>query len=262
MDERINEKKDTRTVPLNATGQSLLSGNVFCGHCGGRLTLTTNGTVRTHADGTKEQRKRVRYVCYNKTRHRLNCDGQTGYTMHILDGIVVDILHMIFSRMRAATEDEIIARAENNATLAIKDRVEKARDDFAKASKEYEFLKAEVAKAVQGESAFPVDILSVLVESAKAKTKECGELLCSLTAEMETNENRVSKIRADYKKLIRWSEIFDSSDTPTKKMIIGCIIDRVYVYSSYRLHIDFNISIEQFLGGLEIPADIKFAKGA
>ena len=262
MDERINEKKDTRTVPLNTTGQSLLSGNVFCGHCGGRLTLTTNGTVRTRADGTKEQRKRVRYVCYNKTRHRLNCDGQTGYTMHILDGIIVDILHMIFSRMSAATEDEIIARAENKATLAIKDRVEKAQDDFTKASKEYEFLKAEVVKAVQGESAFPVDILSELVEGAKAKTKECGELLCSLTAEMEANENRVSKIRADYKKLIRWSEIFDSSDTPTKKMIIGCIIDQVYVYSSYRLHIDFNISIEQFLGGLEIPADIKFAKGA
>ena len=262
MDERINEKKDTRTVPLNTTGQSLLSGNVFCGHCGGRLTLTTNGTVRTHADGTKEQRKRVRYVCYNKTRHRLNCDGQTGYTMHILDGIIVDILHMIFSRMSAATEDEIIARAENNATLEIKDRVEKARDDFAKASKEYEFLKAEVVKAVQGESAFPVDILAELVENAKVKTKECGELLCSLSAEMEANEKRVSKIRADYKKLIRWSEIFDSSDTPTKKMIIGCIIDRVYVYSSYRLHIDFNISIEQFLGGLEIPADIKLAKGA
>ena len=43
MDERINEKKETRTMPLNTTGQSLLSGNVFCGHCGGRLTLTTRG---------------------------------------------------------------------------------------------------------------------------------------------------------------------------------------------------------------------------
>ena len=27
MDERINEKKETRTMPLNTTGQSLLSGN-------------------------------------------------------------------------------------------------------------------------------------------------------------------------------------------------------------------------------------------
>ena len=45
MLERTNERKEHRTVPLNTTGQSLLSGNVFCGHCGGRLVLTTNGTT-------------------------------------------------------------------------------------------------------------------------------------------------------------------------------------------------------------------------
>ena len=262
MDERINEKKDTRTVPLNTTGQSLLSGNVFCGHCGGRLTLTTNGTVRTHADGTKEQRKRVRYVCYNKTRHRLNCDGQTGYTMHILDGIIVDILHMIFSRMREATEDEIVCRAHDNATLDLKDRVTRAKEEFAKAAKEYDSLKAEVVKAVQGKSAFPMDILSELVNSAKEKMLEASGRLSELTAEMEKDEKRVSKIKADYKNLIRWSEIFDNCDIATKKMITSYIINKVYVYSDYKLHIEFNMNVEQFLNGLDIPADVKMAKGA
>ncbi len=262
MDERINEKKDTRTVPLNTTGQSLLSGNVFCGHCGGRLTLTTNGTVRTHADGTKEQRKRVRYVCYNKTRHRLNCDGQTGYTMHILDGIIVDIMHMIFSRMREATEDEIVCRAHDNATLDLKDRVTRAKEEFAKAAKEYDSLKAEVVKAVQGKSAFPMDILSELVNSAKEKMLEASGRLSELTAEMEKDEKRVSKIKADYKNLIRWSEIFDNCDIATKKMITSYIINKVYVYSDYKLHIEFNMNVEQFLNGLDIPADVKMAKGA
>lgn len=130
MAERINERKETRTMPLNTTGQSLLSGNVFCGHCGGRLTLTTNGTVRTHADGTVEQRKRVRYVCYNKTRHRLDCDGQTGYTMHILDGIIVDVLHMTFDKMAEVTEDEIVCRAHDHATLDLTDRLTRAKEDF------------------------------------------------------------------------------------------------------------------------------------
>ena len=31
------------TVPRNIAGQSLLSGNVYCGHCGARLNLTTSG---------------------------------------------------------------------------------------------------------------------------------------------------------------------------------------------------------------------------
>lgn len=262
MAERINERKETRTMPLNTTGQSLLSGNVFCGHCGGRLTLTTNGTVRTHADGTVEQRKRVRYVCYNKTRHRLDCDGQTGYTMHILDGIIVDVLHMIFDKMAEVTEDEIVCRAHDHATLDLKDRLTRAKEDFTKASKEYDSLKGEVVKAVQGKSAFPMDILSELVESAKKEMLASSERLNALTAEMEEDEKRVSKIKSDYKNLIRWSEIFDNSDMATKKMIAGYIIHRVYVYSGYRLHIEFNMNIEQFLGGLDIPADIRLDKGA
>ena len=262
MAERINERKETRTMPLNTTGQSLLSGNVFCGHCGGRLTLTTNGTVRTHADGAVEQRKRVRYVCYNKTRHRLDCDGQTGYTMHILDGIIVDVLHMIFDKMAEVTEDEIVCRAHDHATLDLKDRLTRAKEDFTKATKEYDSLKGEVVKAVQGKSAFSMDILSELVESAKKELLASSERLNALTAEMETDEKRVSKIKSDYKNLIRWSEIFDNSDMATKKMIAGYIIHRVYVYSGYRLHIEFNMNIEQFLGGLDIPADIRLDKGA
>lgn len=262
MAERINERKETRTMPLNTTGQSLLSGNVFCGHCGGRLTLTTNGTVRTHADGTVEQRKRVRYVCYNKTRHRLDCDGQTGYTMHILDGIIVDVLHMIFDKMAEVTEDEIVCRAHDHATLDLKDRLTRAKEDFTKATKEYDSLKGEVVKAVQGKSAFSMDILSELVESAKKEMLASGERLNTLTAEMETDEKRISKIKSNYKNLIRWSEIFDNSDMATKKMIAGYIIHRVYVYSGYRLHIEFNMNIEQFLGGLDIPADIRLDKGA
>ena len=93
MLERSNERKEHRTVPLNTTGQSLLSGNVFCGHCGGRLVLTTNGTTVRLADGTPVHKKRIRYVCYNKTRRRQECSGQTGYTMHILDEIVTEVLH-------------------------------------------------------------------------------------------------------------------------------------------------------------------------
>ena len=40
MAARATHHADT---PLNMKGQSLLVGNIFCGHCGNRLTLTTGG---------------------------------------------------------------------------------------------------------------------------------------------------------------------------------------------------------------------------
>ena len=61
-----------------------------CGHCGARLTITTNGTTRINAAGEKVGRRRYRYVCYNKTRKRADCTGQTGYTMHILDKLITE----------------------------------------------------------------------------------------------------------------------------------------------------------------------------
>lgn len=105
--------------------------------------------------------------------------------------------------------------------MDIRDRLTGARDEFAKASKEYESLKAKVVKAVQGKSAFPMDILSELVESAKVKMLEASDRLSSITAEMESDKKRVKKILSDYRNLIRWSEIFDKSDTAAKKMIMG-----------------------------------------
>lgn len=111
MLERTNERKERRTVPLNTAGQSLLSGNIFCGHCGGRLVLTTNGTTTRLADGTPVHKKRIRYVCYNKTRRRQECTGQTGYTMHILDGIVTEVLHQVFDKMQGASNDMIVGSA-------------------------------------------------------------------------------------------------------------------------------------------------------
>lgn len=257
MEERANDCNALRTMPRNTRGQSLLSGNVFCGHCGGRLTLTTNGTVRVNAAGERVGRKRIRYVCYNKTRKRCDCDGQTGYTMHILDKMVTDVLHQVFDRMRSVDEDEIISRTHRSAMVSLKERLAAAKTECAKATKEYESLKLEVIKAVQGQSAFPMEILSELVNNARTKMLDADARLSELNAEMEESSHRIDAIKSDYRRIMEWSEIFDSSDMEVKKMIAGYIIKRVDVYSDYRLHIEFNMNFAQFELGLETPAEYK-----
>lgn len=255
MEQRVNEYHAQRIMPRNTRGKSLLSGNVFCGHCGARLTISTNGTTRVNAAGEKVGRRRYRYVCYNKTRKRADCTGQTGYTMHILDKLITDVLHQVFARMRAVDGDEIVSRTNRNAMMDLKDRIAATKAECAKATKEYEFLKLEIVKAVQGESAFPMEILSELVNNARTKMLDADARLSELTAELEASNQRVKAIKSDYDKIMEWSEIFDSSDMEVKKMITGYIIKRVEVYSDYRLHIEFNMNFAQFELGLEIPND-------
>ena len=255
MAERVNEANEKRTMPRNTSGQSLLSGNIFCGHCGGRLTLTTNGTVSKQADGTEIARRRIRYVCYNKTRHRAECDGQTGYTMRILDGMAAEVLRQIFDKMKAVSEEEIIARTQQNMTVDIKAELSDAKREFAKATQDYENVKAKLMAVIRGESSLPESVLSDMADDAKKKMMKVSEKVSALNAEVHQSDERSKEIRKSYQRVLSWSEMFDNSDMAVKKMVAGYIIKRIEVYSGYRLHIEFKINFDQFALGLEIPND-------
>ena len=101
---RMRAIEQEHRVPMNTLGQNLLAGNVFCGHCGSRLALTTNGKAYPCKDDPNRVVKRVRYICYGKTRKQTECDGQTGYTAHILDGIIDKVVRQIFERMKVASK--------------------------------------------------------------------------------------------------------------------------------------------------------------
>lgn len=239
------------TVPLNTTGQSLLSGNIFCGHCGGRLVLTTNGTTTRLADGTPVHKKRIRYVCYNKTRRRQECTGQTGYTMHILDGIVTEVLHQVFDKMQGASNDMIVGSAVQKQMAMIRSELQRARAENTKANKEYESLKAEVLKAIQGKSALPQDVLTEMLEDTRQKVLSTSERITTLTAELNDGNSKIEEMKAEFNRIVSWSKIFDESPMEVKKMICGYIIKKVSVFRDYRIKIEFNINVEQFLNGID-----------
>jgi len=255
MAERVNEKKDERTAPLNTSGQSLLSGNVFCGHCGGRLVLTTSGKMVKLANGEKKGVKRIRYVCYNKTRRRLECDGQTGYTMHVLDDAVTQVLHQIFDRMAAASDSIIIGNTQDRHMAELRAEIKRVKAENSKANTEYESLKAEVVKAVQGKSKMPMDVLSELVNESRDRVISTSEHLTALTAELEQGNAKADEMKTELSRIRSWSEIFDDSDMEVKKMITNYIIKRVNVFQGYKLDIELKLNIQQFLNGLDSIAE-------
>ena len=251
MLERKLENKDERHIPLNTTGQSLLSGNMYCGHCGGRLVLTTNGTVVRKADGTEIRKKRIRYVCYRKTRRRLECDGQTGYTMHILDGMVEDILHQVFRKMQAVSDELIVGTAFEKQMTLLQADLQRVKAENAAVNREYDSLKTEIMKAVQGKSLLPADVLSEMADELREKLMATSRRITELNEELADGNARMEDLRAEYQHIVSWSEIFDKSDRATQKMICAYIIKRVTVRRDYQLDIEFNINVQQFLHGID-----------
>lgn len=249
--ERANEAEAKRTIPLNTRGQALLSGNVFCGHCGSRLCLTTNGKYRRRADGSLDRGPRIRYVCYGKTRKQTQCDGQTGYTMRKLDGIIDNLLRQVFSRMKAVPKHQMIAVRFARETEAQKAQLSMAKSNCAAAEKDLNALKAEIIKCIQGKSSFPEDVLSGLIAEHEAKYTEAKQICEDAERSLEQTQERLTMMSRQYDELISWAELYDSADMEARKMIVSCMIQRVRVFRDYQLKVEFNFSLEQFLHGLD-----------
>ena len=239
---------------ITTRGQSLLAGNVFCGHCGSRLALTTNGKAYPCKEDAHRIVKRVRYICYGKTRKQTECDGQTGYTAHILDGIIDKVVRQIFERMKAIPKSEIVNIRYREKMEERKALLKSAKSDYAKAAAELDTLRAEVIKSLRGESAFPQDLLSSLISDCETKCLEVQHTMETAQAAYDEGQAMLDALNAQYDDIISWADMYDSASMESKKMIVSCLIRRVEVYRDYRLHIDFNIDFEQFSAGLDISA--------
>ena len=250
IEERTNKCKDTRTMPLNTRGMSLMSGNVFCGHCGARLTLTTNGKVYTRRDGVRKKRPRIRYVCFGKTRHRELCDGQTGYTMYKLDGIIEIVIKDIFSRMKSVSESETLARCNDSLKNELTAQFNIATGDYAKAAKELDALQGELVRVVMGQSDLPRDFLTKTITETQTRYRTSKELADRLQAELDERDSHFEMLKGKYEKLLDWSEMFDNAEMAVKKMIAAYMIERVDVFRDYKLNITLNMDIRQFTDGL------------
>jgi len=251
---RSKEYEVTRTVPRNIAGNSLLSGNVFCGHCGARLTLTTNGKRYPCKDDPNRIVKRVRYICYGKTRKQTECDGQTGYTASVLDGIIDKLIRQIFERMRAIPKSEIVGVRYQEKMKERKALLQAVRADYNKASADLAILKAEVVKSLRGESSFSQDLLSSLIADSETNCLKVKEQLDTAQAAYDEGQEIMASLNAQYDDIISWADMYDTASLEAKKMIVNCLIKRIEVFRDYKLHIDFNIDFEQFSLGLDMEA--------
>lgn len=252
LEVRSRKYQQTRSAPLNTRGNSLLAGNVFCGHCGARLCITTSGKGKRRADGSDTMR--TRYCCQTKTRTHGECDGQTGYTVSKLDSLINAFMRDIFSRVRGVERKDILKKRQQTNLTALKNRVKNLRYELNKAEAQYAKLQEEIVKSLTGESTFTPEMLKVALDKQEEKIKEMTANLDGAEQELQASEESTAHITEKFNDLLSWAELYENADIAAKKMIVSHIIDRVDVYKGYEVKITLNISVEQFLNTIEMVA--------
>ena len=251
---RTNGANENRTAPLNTRGQSLLAGNVFCGHCGARLTLTTSGKYRRKADGTMDTTQRIRYVCYGKTRKQTNCDGPTGYTMHVLDELIDKLIHDLFEKFKGVSKKELISARYARELEERRLHLSALREEYDRKNKELTALKGEIVKCIQGQSIFPRETLAELIRETENQCAKLEDECKQAEDELQYSEAILRELSDQYEEVVSYAELYDSASIEAKKMIVSCLINRVEVFKDYRLRVEFNFSVDQFYRELDMAA--------
>ena len=243
MEKRATHHND---VPLNTKGRSLLVGNVYCGHCGGRLTLTTSGRKRVRKDGTILRETRARYQCHYNIRHPGECDGQSGYGVDKLDKLVDQIIRIQLGRIQNAPPQELIEKQQAKEIELIKSKLKLLNDQYRQKQREYQDLRAETIKVVQGTSRLNVDLLNSLVDETSDQIKQLEQQIQATTTELEETLHDASQVLQEYDQLVGWAEMYDNCTFEAKKMIVAQFVKAVRVRRDYEIDIEFNVSFEEF----------------
>ena len=144
--EQAQELRQARTcerggTSLGTSSKALLTGLVYCGHCGNRLSLTSSGRTHTYADGHMVKEVRPRYSCFYKIRHPGDCDGQSGYGVSKLDSIVEEVVRQIFAQFREVSRKKLLESVKTNDAARIQKKVKKIQKDLESKQKELDDLK-------------------------------------------------------------------------------------------------------------------------
>jgi len=152
----------------------------------------------------------------------------------------------LFQNIKGAVESELIDRSFKAEIASCEANLKSATNEHRKLNESLKTLQGEVVKAINGESKFDSAVLNDLIAQTKEKISLSTEKMVRFQSELDNRQHHLLNIRADYKKLISWAEIFHDCNLATKKMIIAYLIQSVKVSRDYRLDITLNVAYEQF----------------
>lgn len=239
---------EQRAVPRHTLGGTLLSGNIYCAHCGGKLVATTNPKKYKNADGSTTVSRIHRYACYNKVRHRALCTGQSGYTAKRIDEVIDRLLYSIFSKF-TDTPAEPLVKMRCEAKIAEATALQQqAKAELDAATAEMKELQTEVFKIIRGESKLPQSVLAEMLKVAEEKVAAATARYQEASESVQRVDLLCEETAAQLKQLQSWGALYATAELPVKKMIASALIARVTVSSDYTLDIKFNVSYAQFMG--------------
>ncbi|MDE5588600.1 MAG: recombinase family protein [Acetatifactor sp.] len=246
MEQRSRKNEEKRHIAMRTQGQAMLSGNIFCAHCGGRLAAIHYTDSYERADGSVYCVDQVKYSCYHKSRKLCPCDGQTTYQAEKVDGMVSQTIREIFKSMSGAPEEEKIQDLFQRRIAGNRAMQKKLGFELGKHREQLTKLQMEIAKTLTGDSLYSPEDLTQALQTVKKRIEESEIQLERLKEEEAQKKQGIEMVTPAYKQFKSWAEEFDSATLEQKKMIACQLLKRVEVGRDYKISVELNMTYSQF----------------
>ena len=261
LDERKDRYNDMNTVPLQTKGKSLLSGNLFCGHCGLRMVQSSNKKTNKLADGSKKSYKRLYYKCFGKSRFK-ECDGQTTYSVTRIDDCIETLIHNIFEKAKTIPSGTILNKQVQDHVDVLKRRQDAAQRELNKKKSDMAKLESELLNVITGQSVLSREMLNNVMEKTQNEINAAAEILNDCALQLEQESKTARSFKQNYDNLITWANLFDTSSHEEKQMILSGLIKRIDIFKDSSFKIEFAVSYKDLFENLFAEEKEKAMKSA
>ena len=248
LKQRSAKNEEKQHIARTTKGRTLLSGNIYCAHCGGHLISSGAKEKYVRKDGSIGISSTQRYICYHRTRKLNDCDGQSVYSAKRVEGAVLAVVERYLQTIKATPKDKALEIRYKKA-IAEKRKIKKELTEQKELlQKRLSELSIEVGKCLSGENKFPADILAMSINSTKEEMAEIERQLHECECDLEQQSDMVDKLDYYYQQFVTWADEFENASLEQRKMIICHLIDSIKVGRGYEISIEFNSSYSQFFG--------------
>jgi polyhydroxyalkanoate synthesis regulator phasin len=246
LDQRAEKDTEKRQIALRTQGEAMLSGNIFCAHCGGRLNVIRYKDHYTRKDGSEYSVNQIKYACYHKSRKLCDCEGQTTYLAERVDEIVSQVIRQLFATMKCAPQQERLEATLKHQIASNRAQQKKINHELEKRRSRLGKLQEEIANALSGESIYSPEDVAQAISKIKEGISALEQQLYDLENDAFKQRRTMQMITPSYNQFKSWAEEFDQASMEQKKMIACQLFKKIEVGRGYNVTFELNMTYQQF----------------
>ena len=221
VEQRKKENEQRRSVAQSSYNKTLLAGNLYCAHCGTRLSGFWHKDRYRLADGTVKEVMAPKYNCYAKGLKVRPCDGQQLYKAEIVDEIVEGIAKDIFAMISRMPKDPTI-EAQLKKNIQNKENLLRELDaKLQSAKKELELYEAQIIKCIEGKSKLSEVTLARMISRAEEAVAVYEKEIEKARMDKQNQKDTAAQIEDFYKEFKGWADEYESAALERRRVILS-----------------------------------------